>query len=185
LLALAGWLTTRERLLPRRAVSAEDELAGHTAALLALGALALLVVGTNPFALLFLLPSLHAWLWLPQVGRTSAPVRMAVLALGFAGPALLLGEFAGRYGLGWDAPWYLAELRAVGYIPFIVMPFLVVWFAGSGQLAALAARRYAPYPAAAELPPRGPARRVLQWASLAFRDPPRRAPEEVAEALEG
>src|SRR2546423_5170100 len=79
LLALAGWLTTRERLLPRRAVSAEDELAGHTAALLALGALALLVVGTNPFALLFLLPSLHAWLWLPQVRRASAAVRIAVL----------------------------------------------------------------------------------------------------------
>ena len=185
LLALAGWLTTRERLLPRRAVSAEDELAGHTAALLALGALALLVVGTNPFALLFLLPSLHAWLWLPQVRRTSAPVRMAVLALGFAGPALLLGEFAGRYGLGWDAPWYLAELRVVGYIPFIVVPFLVVWLAGSGQLAALAARRYAPYPAAAELPPRGPARRVLRRAYVAVRDRRRRAPEEVAEALEG
>src|SRR5438477_4315278 len=185
LLALAGWLTTRERLLPRRAANAEEELAGHTAALLALGALALLIVGTNPFALLFLLPSLHAWLWLPQLRRTSTALRLAVLGLGFAGPALLLGEFAGRYGLGWDAPWYLAELRAVGYIPFVVMPFLVVWLAGSGQLAALAARRYAPYPDVAELPPRGPARRVLRRTYLAVRDRRRRASEEVAEALEG
>ena len=32
--------------------------------------------------------------------------------------------------LGWDAPWYLAELRVVGYVPFIVMPLLVIWLAG-------------------------------------------------------
>src|SRR5438477_3532378 len=102
LLALAGWLVTRERLMPRGEASSEQELAGHTAALLALAALSLLVVATNPFALLFLLPSLHAWLWLPQVGRMPIAPRAGVLALGFAGPALLLGEFAGRYGLGWD-----------------------------------------------------------------------------------
>ena len=185
LLALAGWLVTRERLLPRRTVSGEEELAGHTAALLALGTLALLIVATNPFALLFLLPSLHAWLWLPQVRRARAPLRLGVLALGFAGPALLVGEFAGRYGLGWDALWYLAELHAVGYVPFIVMPFLVVWFAGAGQLAALAARRYGPYPDAAELPPRGPVRRILRRTYLAVRDRRSGAPEEVEEALEG
>ena len=107
-----------------------------------------------------------------------------MLALGFAGPVLLVGEFAGRYGLGWDALWYLAELRAVGYIPFIVMPFLVVWLAGGAQLSALAARRYAPYPDAAEVPPQGPARRVLRRAYLAMRDRRRRGPDEVPEALE-
>jgi hypothetical protein len=185
LLALAGWLATRERLLPRREVTAEEELAGHTAALLALGALSLLVVGTNPFALLFLLPSLHAWLWLPQVRRSGPALRFGILVLGFAGPLLLLGEFAGRYGLGWDAPWYLAELRAVGYIPFIVMPLLVVWLAGSAQLAALTARRYGPYPAASELPPRGPVQRIVRRTYLAFRDRRRREPEDVPEALEG
>jgi hypothetical protein len=185
LLTLAGWLVTRERLLPKRPATTEEELAGHTAALLALGALSLLVVATNPFALLFLLPSLHAWLWLPQVRRATPPVRLSVLALGLAGPALLIGEFAGRYGLGWDAPWYLAELRAVGYVPFIVMPLLVVWLAGTGQLAALAVRRYAPYPDAAELPPRGPVRRVLRGTYLAVRDRRRNEPDEAQEALEG
>jgi hypothetical protein len=144
LLALAGWLVTRERLLPRGEVGVQDELAGHTAALLALAALSLLVVATNPFALLFLLPSLHAWLWLPQVRRMHAAVRVGVLALGFVGPALLLGEFAGRYGLGWDAPWYLAELRAVGYIPFVVMPLLVIWRAVPERGRAPAARPGAP-----------------------------------------
>jgi Peptidase family M28 len=185
LLALAGWLVARERLLPRRDVTTEEELAGHTAALLALGALSLLFVATNPFALLFLLPSLHAWLWLPQLRRAATGVRLAVLAVGFAGPALLIGGFAGRYGLGWDAPWYLAELRIVGYLPFIVMPLLVIWLAGSGQLAALAVRRYAPYPDAAELPPRGPVQRVLRGTYLAARNRRRRGPEEVPEALEG
>jgi hypothetical protein len=186
LLALAGWLVTRERLLPRGDVSVEDALAGHTVALLALGALSLLVVATNPFALLFLLPSLHAWLWLPQVRRMGLAVRIGVLALGFAGPALLIGEFAGRYGLGWDAPWYLAELRAVGYIPFVVMPLLVIWLAGAGQLSALSVRRYAPYPDVAELPPRGPVRRILRGTYLAVHN--RRRPgaaAEMPEAVEG
>src|SRR5919201_1357088 len=185
LLALIGWLTTRERLVPRREVTAEEELAGHTAALLALAALSLLVVGTNPFALLFLLPSLHAWLWLPQVRRSAPALHFGVLALGFAGPALLFGEFAGRYGLGWDAPWYLAELRAVGYTTFMVMPLLLIWLAGSAQLAALTARRYAPYPAVSERPPRGPVRRVLRRTYLAVHRRRRRAPEEVPEVLEG
>ena len=35
-----------------------------------------------------------------------------MLAAGFLGPLLLLGSFAVRYGLGLDAPWYLAELAA-------------------------------------------------------------------------
>ena len=184
-LALVGWFVARERLIPRRAITAEEELAGHTASLLCLGALSLLVVATNPFALVFLLPSLHVWLWLPQVRGAPLAVRLGVLLVGFAGPALLLGSFAVRFGLGWDALWYLAELRAVGYVPFVVMPLLVVWLAGTGQLAALATRRYAPYPAAAELPPSGPLRRAMRGTSLALRDRRRRGPVGVPEALEG
>ena len=184
-LTLIGWFVSRERLIPRRAVTAEEELAGHTVALLCLGALSLLVVGTNPFALVFLLPSLHVWLWLPQVREALIWVRFGVLLLGFAGPALLLGSFAGRFGLGWDAFWYVAELRAVGYVPFIVMPLAIVWLAGTGQLAALASRRYAPYPDAAELPPRGPARRVLRSGVLAVRKRRKREPAQALEALEG
>jgi hypothetical protein len=184
-LAVVGWFVSRERLIPRRAITTEDELAGHTASLLCLGALSLLVVATNPFALLFLLPALHVWLWLPQVRGAALGVRLGVLALGFAGPALLIGSFAGRFGLGWDAPWYLAELRSVGYVPFVVMPLFVVWLAGAGQLAALAVRRYAPYPPAAELPPSGPLRRVVRSTVLAVHDRRRRASSTVPEALEG
>ena len=106
----ASWFVARDRLLPRRRVRLEEELAGHVAALLALGVVGLLVVATNPFALLFLLPSLHAWLWLPQVRARPLPARLGVLLVGFAGPALLIWSFAGRYGLGFDAPWYIASL---------------------------------------------------------------------------
>ena len=187
LLAVAGWLITRERLLPRGPVRVEEELAGHTVALLALATLSLLVVATNPFALLFLLPSLHAWLWLPHVRRMGPAVRVGILLIGFLGPLLLLGELAGRYGLGWDAPWYLAELRTVGYIPVVVVPLFVIWLAGTSQLAALSVHRYAPYPDVAELPPRGPARRVLRRTYLGIRDRRRGhgAPEAVPDALEG
>jgi hypothetical protein len=184
-LGLLGWLVTRERLLPRREITPEEELAGHTASLLCFGALSLLVVATNPFALLFLLPSLHVWLWLPQVRGGPFGVRLAVLALGLAGPALLIGSFAARFGLGWDTPWYLAELRSVGYVPFVVMPLLVVWLAGTGQLAALAGRRYAPYPTAAELPPSGPLRRIVRATVLGVRSRRGRTSVAVPEALEG
>jgi hypothetical protein len=185
-LALLGWFVERERLIPRRAITTEEELAGHTATLLCLGALSLLVVATNPFALVFLLPSLHVWLWLPQVRGAPLAVRLVVLVAGFAGPALLLGSFALRFGLGWDTPWYLAELRGLGYVPFVVMPLLAVWLAGTGQLAALATGRYAPYPAANELPPTGPLRRVVHDTVLTLRDSRRRrAPAAAQEALEG
>jgi hypothetical protein len=184
-LVLAGWLVSRERLLPRRHVTSEEELAGHTVALLCLGALSLLVVATNPFALIFLLPSLHVWLWLPQVRSAPAPVRFGVLAAGFAGPLLLIGSFANRYGLGWDALWYLAELRAVGYVPFVVMALLVVWLAGTAQLSALASRRYAPYPTSMELPPRRPLRRIVRGTVAGVRGRRRGAGEGRLEALDG
>ncbi len=182
-LALAGWLVSRERLIPRRTITTEEELAGHTASLLCLSALSLLVVATNPFALIFLLPSLHAWLWLAQVRKALLVVRLGVLAAGLAGPALLFAVFVKRFDLGWDTPLYLADLRAVGYVPFVVMPLFVVWLASTGQLAALAVGRYAPYPAVSELPPTGPVRRVVRDVVLGVRNRGDRATE--LEALEG
>ena len=161
-LALVGWLLARERLLPRRAVSPEEELAGHTAALLALAIVALLVVATNPFALVFVLPSLHAWLWLPQVRARPPWLRAAVLLAGLAGPFLLLASFARRFELGLDAPWYVAKLAAVGYVKPPALLIACAWLAAAGQLAALAAGRYAPYPAPAERPPRGPVRELVR-----------------------
>ena len=181
--ALAGWLIVRDRLIPRRRLADTEALAGYTVALLCLAALALLVVATNPFALLFLLPSLHAWLWLPNVRDAPRWLRALVVGIGFTGPLVLLGSFAFRYGLGWDAPWYVLELRVIGYVPFVTLVLTIPWLAGAAQLTALAAGRYAPYPAPSERTI-GPGRRVLRRVLVRDRRP-QHASRDVRRALEG
>jgi hypothetical protein len=169
LLAGVGWLVARTRLLPRRPIRPEERLAGHSGALLALGVVGLLLAATNPFALVFLLPSLHAWLWLPQVQTSHPGVRASVFAAGFVGPAYLVWSFATHFGLGWDAPWYIAKLFAVGYAPLPLLLIGLGWLAAAGQLAALATGRYAPYPAPQERPRRGPVRELMRTLLLAQR----------------
>jgi hypothetical protein len=182
-LSALGWLVTRERLLPRRRVTRAEELAGATVALLVLAVIGLVVVATNPFALIFVLPSLHAWLWLPHVRERPVWARAGLFAVGLAGPALLIGSFAIRYGLGLDAPWYLAELAAIRYVKIPTIALTLGWLAAGGQVAALAAGRYAPYPSAAERPPRGPLRNVVRRLVLAARSR-RRASGRPSQALE-
>ena len=169
LLAGAGWLVARSRLLPRRPIRPEERLAGHSGALLALGVVGLLLAATNPFALVFVLPSLHAWLWLPQVQTRHPALRAGVFLAGFLGPGYLVWSFATHYGLGWDAPWYVVKLFAVGYAPLPLFVIGLAWLAAAGQLAALAAGRYAPYPAPQERPRRGPVRELIRTLVLAPR----------------
>ncbi len=98
-------------------VSPQEQLAGHTVALLALGVVALLVVATNPFALLFLLPALHAWLWLPQV-RTArlagAAGRLRSRARGRGDRARLARD--GASGSGSTRRGTCSTLVSVGYV---------------------------------------------------------------------
>jgi hypothetical protein len=169
LLAGAGWLVARARLVPRRPIRPEERLAGHSGALLALGVVGLLVAATNPFALVFVLPSLHAWLWLPQVQTRHPALRASVFVAGFLGPGYLVWSFATHYGLGWDAPWYIAHLFAVGYASLPLFVIGLAWLAVAGQLAALATDRYAPYPAPQERPRRGPVRELIRTLVLAPR----------------
>jgi hypothetical protein len=181
LLAGAGWLVARSRLLPRRQIRPEERLAGHSGALLALGVVGLLVAATNPFSLIFVLPSLHAWLWLPQVQTRHPAVRAGVFLAGFLGPAYLVWSFATHYGLGWDAPWYLVKLFAVGYAPLPLLLIGLGWLAAAGQLAALSAGRYAPYPAPQERPRRGPVRELIR--TLVFAPRRRAAAAEARRAV--
>lgn len=164
-----AWLVVRPRLAPTRSISRAEELGGHLAAMLVLAVVALLVAATNPYALLFVLPSLHAWLWIPQVSDRGRPAQALLYALGFAGPLALFGSFALRFDLGLDAAWYLLALTAVGYVPATLVVCFLAWGAAAGQVGAVALGRYAPYPDVSERPPRGPLRESMRQAILAGR----------------
>jgi hypothetical protein len=180
LTALGFWIV-RDRLRLRRASSPPEQLAGQTAALLALGVVSLLVVATNPYALVLVLPSLHAWLWLPQVQARPLAARAGVFAAGFLGPVVLIVWLAVRYGLGLDAPWYLVELAAVHYVTVPTVLIALAWFAAAAQLAAVAAGRYAPYPSAAERRI-GPGRSLIRRVVVGRRSRPAARDEHAAEA---
>ncbi len=169
IVGLAGWLVARQRLVPRRAVGADEQLAGSTAALLALGIVSLLVLATNPFALIFFLPAMHAWLWLPQVQSGKRPLRAVLFLAGLIGPLLIVLSLALRFGLGFDAPWYLLELAAIGYVHPAAVVITLGGAACAAQLAVVAAGRYAPYPPPGERPARGPLRELVRHVVLAFR----------------
>ena len=182
-LSLPAWLVAHSRLTPRRQTTAEEELAGHTAAMLALLVISLLVVATNAFALLFLLPALHIWLWLPHVRTRPIAARLALLAAGLIGPFILVGSFMFRFGLGFDAPWYLAELTAIDYVSIVTFLLTVGCLAALTQLTVIAAGRYAPYPTAAERPPRGPIRNSVRAIVLTVQSR-RRGTEDDRQAQE-
>ena len=147
LVLLAGaWAIARSRLTLRRPVTPEEQLAGMLVALVALFLVALLVAATNPFALLFLLPALHIWLWLPQLRIARAPVRIALFLLGLVAPALILASLAWRFRLGFGAVWYLLRLISSGYVTTLAFGVALAGAAATSQLAAAAAGRYAPYP---------------------------------------
>jgi hypothetical protein len=167
------WLIVRPRLTPTRSITRQEELGGHLAAMLVLAVIALVVTAVNPYTLIFLLPSLHAWLWLPQVADRGRAVQAGVYLLGFAGPLLLLASFAVRFGMGLDAIWYLIALTAVGYVPVPLVVAFLAWGAAAEQVGAVALRTYAPYPDADERTP-GPLRDAGRQAILVVRRSRRR-----------
>jgi hypothetical protein len=186
-LVAVGWLLARPRLTPSRAVAPRENLAGHLAAMLALVLVAVVVAATNPYTLILLLPSLHAWLWLPHFAHRAIAWRVVLWTVGLAGPLVLLASFAFRFDLGFDAPWYVAALAAVGYVPLPLLLAFLLWGAAAGQLAAIAFGRYAPYPERSERPARGPIREAIrQMVFLGRRRRTRPVPREPerADALE-
>ena len=150
----ASWLIGRERLLPRRAVSLEEELAGQTTALLVLAVLSLLTLATNAFALIFLLPSSTPGCGCRRCVAALPGCAQACSVWASSGRPSCWGSFAWRFELGFDAPWYVLELVAIGYVPLPAIVIALGWFAAAGQLAAIATGRYAPYRTSASARPR-------------------------------
>jgi hypothetical protein len=164
-----AWLVPRQRLAPHRAAEAAEELAGETAALIGLAVVSLLVLATNPYALVFFIPALHAWLWLPQVRPRARGSAFVLLLVGLVGPALIVISLATRFGLGLDAPWYLLELVSLRYVHVPAVAITLAGAACAAQLAAVTASRYAPYPERHERAPRGPLRELVRTVVLTFR----------------
>lgn len=168
LLATGGWWVARARLLPRRPPSAEEELAGYAVSLGALGVVALGTAIVNPYALIFVLPSLYAWLCLPQVHEAGRGwPRDVLFALGLAGPVLALVSLESRFDLGIDVLLYVAGLVSVGYLPWTNVLLLLGWAAIGTQVGTLAAGRYGAYAGGLAKPPRGPVRNGVRRVVLA------------------
>ncbi len=145
-----------------RAGRASDELAGHLAAMLVLCGIAVAVAVTNPYALLFVLPSLHAWLWVPHVRDRRAAGSRAGLCGRFRRPVAAavrvrrsLRARPRRALVRRDA--LHRRLRAGA-----LTPLLVLWGASPARSAPSLFGRYAPYPTEDDRPVRGVVRETVR-----------------------
>ena len=163
---LVAWFVSRRRLVPRRSATRLEDLAGYTAALTGLAVLGVLVAIVQPLALVFLIPSLYGWLWLPQIA-TRAWLRDALFGVGLAGALLVAISIGDRFGLGARTPLYLLQLVAVGYVSWTAFALALLWTAIACQLGALVVGRYGPYCGGLARPPRGPIRESVRRAVLA------------------
>ncbi len=142
LLAGAGWWRARRTLAPTAPATDEDMLAGYAVSLLALGATAIATALISPYGLLFLLPSLYAWLWLPGTTGRGAWLRDLLYGVGLVGPVLAVVAVGAQLQLGIDTPLYLISLLTLGFVPWPSVLALIAWAAIATQIGALAAGRY-------------------------------------------
>ena len=147
-LALVTWVRGRARAGRGERPTPETELAAYTVAYVALVGLAVGVVLVSPFALVFVVPSLYAWLVLPQLRRAPAWVSDVVFGLGFLGPVLGLVVVGEQLDLGPRAPLYVLSLMTTGVVPWTATLLLAVWGAIAAFVGTIVAGRYAE-PAAA------------------------------------
>jgi hypothetical protein len=167
-----GWLVGRRRLIPVRSPDTNEELAGLTAALAGLGSLAIVLALAKPYGLVFVLPSLYAWMWLPL--RSRLWQRSLVFGVGLAGPLLGLLLLSRQLDLGpVDAQLYVVGLLTVGYVSLGTALAAIVWAAVASQLAALTFGRYAPYAQGLEPPPAGVVRQSIRSVARARSRPTR------------
>ena len=159
-LAMA-WFVVRERLVPSVKPAPDERLAGFVVSLGLVGVVAVVLAFFQPYALLFVLPSLYGWLWIPLEG--SALARAALFVLGVLGPAFGLGLLVGELDLSVpEGALYLLGLVTVGYLSPLSAALVLMWAASAAQIGALATGRYGPYAGGLEPPPPGPIRRLVR-----------------------
>jgi hypothetical protein len=156
-----GWLVTRKRLAPTARPSPADRLAGLAVALALVCVVAIVLALAKPYALVFVLPSLYAWLWLPL--EAHLVLRVGMFLLGLAGPLVGLVLLANELGVSWiAAALYAVGLVTVGYVSLGTAVVALVWAAAAAQIGALAFGRYGAYAGGADPPPPGAFRRAAR-----------------------
>ncbi len=155
------WLVMRQRLVVATHPTAEERLAGLAVALALIGAVAIAIALTKPYALVFVVPSLYAWLALPVEGRLWR--RGTMFVLGLSGPIVAFVLLGHELGISLPAAvLYTLGLATVGYLPLGTVAVVLLWLAAAAQVGALAFGRYGPYSGGAEPPPPGPVRLALR-----------------------
>lgn len=157
---LAGWAVARRRLVRLVTPTPEETLAGYTVALAWLAGVAAVVALTRPYALVFVLPSLYAWLWLPR--RPSRASSGILYLAGLTGPIVgivVLARMLDIHALA--AVRYLMELAGIGYLPATSVLIALAWLAAAAQIGALALGRYGPYAGGIEPAPPGVVRSAV------------------------
>lgn len=139
----AAWLRARIPLVPQEIASAEEELAAYAVTFVALLGVALATALVSPYTLVFVLPSLYAWLWLPQFRRVRGGASDLIYGVGLIGPVLALVVLGTELELGARAPLYAVALITNGTLPWPTTLVLAAWAAVAAQIAAIVAGRYA------------------------------------------
>ena len=139
LAAVVGlWFLARRLAAPDVAGAGIGDLGGYTVAFSALAVVSAVIAVVNPFALVFVLPSLYFWLWLPSLRGRGWPADL-VFGLGLTGPVVCLVVLATQLGLGARTPLYAVGLATSGTMPWLLSLSALVWAAVAGQVAALVA----------------------------------------------
>ena len=137
------WLRVRARLVPRIRATPEEDLAAYAVAYIALLLVTGLTALVSPYGLMFVLPSLYAWLLLPRLRWARGWITDVVFGIGLVGPVLPLVVLGEQLDLGLRAPLYAASLLTTGVVPWGSTLALAGWAAVAGFVGAIAAGRYA------------------------------------------
>lgn len=140
---LVVWVRGRTVTERRAAATPETELAAYAVAYVALVGLAAGVALVSPFGLVFVLPSLYAWLVLPQLRRSPPWVSDVAFGLGLLGPILALVVVGEQLDLGARAPLYVLSLMTAGVVPWASTLLVALWAAVAAFVGAIVAGRYA------------------------------------------